>query len=466
MVKLMEFIDEKYINSLIADKSLKDRNLQLSIIEKALERKGISLNESAALLNITDKDILVKLFEAAKQIKESIYGNRLVMFAPLYLTNACVNNCLYCSFRKDNKELVRRTLTVDEIENEARQLIIDGHKRLLLVCGEHPKESNLDYVGKAIERIYSIDYKGNNIRRVNVNIAPLTTDDFKILHSFEIGTYQIFQETYHYETYSKMHPSGPKKDYVFRLHAPERAFEAGIDDLGIGALFGLTDYRFELLAMLMHAEYLDKTLGVGPHTISIPRLEPAVNAPAAECPPHAVEDLSFKKMIAILRLAVPYTGIILSTREKAELRRDLFNVGVSQISAGSKTTPGGYKKEIKDSTNEFGQFQLGDHRSLNEVVQDVCQLGYIPSFCTACYRSGRTGDRFMELAKSGKIGKICTPNALATFKEYLLDFSTNGSTEKNEAALMKQVEELPEKEKKATQKMIAKLENGERDVYF
>ena len=461
----MEFIDEKYINSLIEDEALKDKGLQLSIIEKARLEKGISLSESAALLNITDSDVLEKLFSAAKDIKENIYGNRLVMFAPLYLTNACVNNCLYCAFRKDNKELVRRTLTVDEVENEASQLIMDGHKRLLLVCGEHPKESNLDYVGKAIERIYGIDYKGNNIRRVNVNIAPLSTEGFKKLHSFEIGTYQIFQETYHYETYSKMHPSGPKKDYAFRLHAPERAFKAGIDDLGIGALFGLTDYRFELLAMLMHAEHMEKTLGVGPHTISIPRLEPASNAPAASTPPNSVDDLSFKKMIAILRLAVPYTGIILSTREKAELRRDLFNVGVSQISAGSKTSPGSYNK--KEETNaEFGQFQLGDHRSLDEVVKDVCEQGYLPSFCTACYRSGRTGDRFMELAKTGKIGHICTPNALATFKEYLLDFASNGYSEKSENELRKQVEELPEKEKNATKKMIAKLEAGERDVFF
>lgn len=461
----MEFIDEKFINSLIEDGSLKDRHLQLSIIEKARLGKVISLSDSAALLNITDKDVLEKLFNTAKEIKENIYGNRLVMFAPLYLSNACVNNCLYCAFRKDNKELVRRTLTVDEIEEEARQLILDGHKRLLLVCGEHPKESNLDYVGKAIERIYSIDYKGNNIRRVNVNIAPLSTEGFKKLHSFEIGTYQIFQETYHYETYTKMHPSGPKKDYAFRLHAPERAFEAGIDDLGIGALFGLTDYRFELLAMLMHAEHMEKTLGVGPHTISIPRLEPAKNAPAANFPPNSVDDLSFKKMIAVLRLAVPYTGIILSTREKAELRRDLFSVGVSQISAGSKTSPGSYNKN--DKTNaEFGQFQLGDHRSLDEVVKDVCELGYLPSFCTACYRSGRTGDRFMELAKTGKIGHICTPNALATFKEYLIDFASNGYSEKSEIELMKQVENLPEKEKNATKKMIEKLETGERDVFF
>ncbi len=459
----MEFINEKYLDELITNKYFGDKNLQLSIIEKAKLGKGLSLKDSAILLNIIDDEILIELYKTAKEIKENIYGNRLVMFAPLYLTNACVNNCLYCAFRMDNKEIIRKTLTLEEVESEAFQLIKDGHKRLLLVCGEHPKESNLPYVGNAIERIYNLDYKGNNIRRVNVNIAPLTTDEFKILHSFEIGTYQIFQETYHYNTYSIMHPSGPKKDYTFRLHAPERAFEAGIDDLGIGVLFGLTDYKFELLALLSHAEYLDKTLGVGPHTISIPRLEPAQNAPAAQQPPHAVDDSSFKKIVAIIRLAVPYTGIILSTREKPELRRELFNVGVSQISAGSKTSPGAYKN---DTGNKFGQFQLGDHRELHEVVEDVCNLGYMPSFCTACYRSGRTGDRFMKLAKSGKIGEICTPNALATFKEYLLDFANGKDLSRVEKTLMEQIENLPDKEKKITKKMVEELKKGERDIYF
>ncbi|MBL1214739.1 MAG: [FeFe] hydrogenase H-cluster radical SAM maturase HydG [Ignavibacteriae bacterium] len=461
----MEFINEKLINSYLQDDSLKNVDLQKEIIAKAKERKGITLEESAALLNITDKEIMNELFKAAGEIKQAIYGNRLVMFAPMYLSNACVNNCLYCAFRRDNKELARKTLTVDEVGFEAEALIKQGHKRLLLVCGEHPKESNLDFVGKAIERIYSIDYKGNNIRRVNVNIAPLSLEDFKKLHSFEIGTYQIFQETYHYDTYKQMHPSGPKKDYAWRLRAPERAFEAGIDDLGIGALFGLTDYKFETLAMLMHADYMDRELGVGPHTISIPRLEPAMNAPTAVQPPYAVDDVSFKKLIAILRLAVPYTGIILSTREKPELRRDLFNVGVSQISAGSKTSPGSYDEE-HEKKKELEQFQLGDHRGLDEVVSDVCELGYLPSFCTSCYRSGRTGDRFMELAKSGNIGKICSPNALATFKEYLLDFASDETIESGENALAKQVEDLPEYEKKRTKKMIEDLKKGERDVYF
>ncbi len=463
----MEFIDEKLIFSYIEDESLKNSRYQKEVIEKAKERKGLTIKESAALLNIENEELLQELYSTANEIKRNIYGNRLVMFAPLYLTNACVNNCLYCAFRRDNKELKRKTLTIDEIGQEAEMLIRQGQKRLLLVCGEHPKVANLDFVGKAIERIYSINLNGNNIRRVNVNIAPLSDEDFKKLHSFEIGTYQIFQETYHFDTYTQMHPSGPKKDYAWRLYAPDRAFKAGIDDLGIGALFGLTDYRFETLAMLMHAEYLDNTYGVGPHTISIPRLEPALNAPAAIQPPYAVDDRDFKKLIAVLRLAVPYTGIILSTREKPELRRDLFSVGVSQISAGSRTSPGSYKESQESlESHDLEQFQLGDHRSLDEVVRDVCSLGYLPSFCTACYRSGRTGDRFMELAKSGKIGGICGPNALATFKEYLLDYGTGETVAEGEKALEEQIEKLPENLRNATKNMVNKLENGERDVFF
>lgn len=460
----MEFIDEKMIYSLLEDDSLKDEDLQKEIINKAKEKKGIELSDAAALLNIQNEDILNDLYKVAKDIKENIYGNRLVMFAPLYLTNACVNNCLYCAFRRDNKDIPRNTLTLEEIHNDASALIKQGHKRLLLVCGEHPKESSLDFVGNAIREVYKINYNGNNIRRVNVNIAPLTVEEFKKLHSFEIGTYQIFQETYHYNTYKEMHPSGPKKDYAFRLHAPERAFEAGIDDIGIGALFGLTDYKFETLALLMHANYLDKTLGVGPHTISMPRLEPATKAPAAINPPHAVDDLAFKKLVAILRLAVPYTGLILSTREKPEFRRELFEVGISQISAGSKTSPGSYSEEKEQKKLE--QFQLGDHRSLDEVVKDVTDLGYLPSFCTSCYRSGRTGDRFMELAKTGKIGQICNPNALATFKEYLIDFAEKETAEHGESALKEQIDKLPDKEQKITRRMIERLEKGERDVFF
>jgi 2-iminoacetate synthase len=463
----MEFINESYINSLLEDEKLNDKNLQREIIQKAADAKGLTLRESAALLNIADPEILDELFHTAKAVKEKIYGNRLVLFAPLYVTNLCVNNCLYCAFRKDNRELKRRTLTVDEIEEEARYLVLTGQKRILLVAGEHPKKASMEFLGEAISRIYSININGNNIRRLNVNTAPLTLQDFKLLKSFGIGTYQCFQETYHYKTYKEMHPSGPKSDFAWRLYAMDRALQAGIDDVGIGALFGLTHYKFETLALLMHAADLDYKYGIGPHTISIPRLEPALNAPAAMNPPHAVDDLSFKKLVAVIRLSVPYTGIILSTRERPELRRELFEVGVSQISAGSRTAPGAYKESQESlDEHELEQFQLGDHRSLDEVVKDITSLGYMPSFCTACYRSNRTGDRFMELAKSGNIGKICVPNAMATFEEYLNDFASEDTRMIGKHFLENELRKLSGATKRRTEEMIQKVDEGQRDVYL
>lgn len=465
--RLMEFINENYIGSLLESEKLSDVNLQKDVITKAKECKGLSLEESAALLNIEDEELLSELFHAAKETKEKIYGNRLVMFAPLYVTNLCVNNCLYCAFRRDNKDLIRKTLTVEEIREEAEFLVAQGHKRVLLVAGEHPKKSSMKFIGEALGEIYKVNHNGNNIRRINVNTAPQSVENFKTLKSFGIGTYQCFQETYHFETYNKMHPDGPKNNYAWRLYAMDRALQAGIDDVGIGALFGLTDYKFETLAMLNHAFNLDEKWGVGPHTISVPRLEPAMNAPAAQKPPFAVNDKSFKKLIAVIRLAVPYTGIILSTRERAELRRDLFEVGISQISAGSRTSPGAYK-ESKESLEEFEmqQFQLGDHRSLDEVVKDCCELGYLPSFCTACYRSQRTGDRFMELAKSGNIGKICVPNALATFKEYAIDYASKETKTAAENMIEGILKLESEESQNRIKKMINKVADGERDIFF
>lgn len=463
----MEFINENYINYLLENRELFDENYQRDLIRKGSEAKGLNLKEAAALLNINSPELLEELFFTAKDVKEKIYGNRLVLFAPLYITNLCVNNCLYCAFRKDNKDLKRRTLTPDEIEAEARYLVLTGQKRILLVAGEHPKKASMEFIGEAINRIYSININGNNIRRLNVNTAPLSIEDFKTLKSFGIGTYQCFQETYHYQTYKSMHPDGPKKDFAWRLYAMDRALQAGIDDVGIGALFGLTDYKFETLALLSHAFDLDHKYGIGPHTISIPRLEPALNAPAALNPPYAVDDISFKKLVAVIRLSVPYTGIILSTRERAELRRELFEVGVSQISAGSRTAPGAYK-ESQESINEheLEQFQLGDHRSLDEVVRDITSLGYLPSFCTACYRSKRTGDRFMELAKTGNIGKICIPNAMTTFKEYLNDFASNETKLIGENFLRQEISKIDGTVKKKTDIMIEKINAGERDIYL
>ena len=463
----MEFINEGNISQLLTDDSLQNEDYQLDLIEKATEAKGLNLKESAALLNINSPELLDKLFHTAKQVKEKIYGNRLVIFAPLYVTNLCVNNCLYCAFRKDNKELQRRTLTLDEIEQEARYLVLQGQKRILLVAGEHPKKANIEFIGSAIDRIYSVNLKGNNIRRLNVNTAPLSLDQFKELKSFGIGTYQCFQETYHFDTYKEMHPGGPKSDYAWRFYAMDRALQAGIDDVGIGALFGLVDYKFETLALLSHAFDLDHKYGIGPHTISIPRLEPALNAPAAMQPPHAVDDASFKKLVAVIRLSVPYTGIILSTRERAELRREIFKVGVSQISAGSRTAPGSYHDSEEGSAKkELEQFQLGDHRSLDEIVKDCAALGYMPSFCTACYRSNRTGDRFMELAKSGNIGKICVPNALTTFKEYLNDFAEDDTKNTGEKFLKDELEKVKGRAREKTERMIERIDEGERDVYL
>ncbi|MBU0558166.1 MAG: [FeFe] hydrogenase H-cluster radical SAM maturase HydG [Bacteroidetes bacterium] len=463
----MEFINEEFIFSLIDNKKLNDKKLQRDIIEKSKEAKGLTLEECASLLQIDDQEITQEMFSTAKFVKEIIYGNRLVLFAPLYVTNACVNNCLYCAFRKDNKDLIRKTLSLDEIREETEFLVKTGHKRVLLVAGEHPKQSALRFIGDAVKTVYDANISGANIRRINVNTAPLSIDDFKELKSFEIGTYQCFQETYHYETYLKMHPTGPKKDYSWRLYAMDRALQSGIDDVGIGVLFGLTDHRFETLAMLSHAFNLDARYGIGPHTISIPRLEPAFNAPVANKPPYAVDDPSFKKLIAILRLAVPYTGIILSTRERAELRRELFELGVSQISAGSRTSPGSYK-ETENSINgyQMEQFQLGDHRTLEEVVKDCCSLGYLPSFCTACYRSDRTGDRFMKLAKTGEIGKICVPNALSTFKEYVNDFAHEETKKVAIDFIQNEIENSEDKTAVKVRKMIERIDNGERDVFF
>jgi 2-iminoacetate synthase len=463
----MEFINESYIYSLLDNEKLRQPQLQKDAIIKSKEAKGLTLEEAASLLNITDPEILEELFHTARIVKEKIYGNRLVLFAPLYLSNQCINNCLYCAFRRDNTELKRKTLSVDEIREETETLVKQGHKRILMLCGEHPKKSNLEYIGEAAATVYNVKINNGNIRRLNVNVAPMSIDDFKTLKSFGIGTYQCFQETYHYDTYLKMHPTGPKHDYIWHVYAMDRALEAGIDDVGIGALFGLTDYKFETLAMLNHAFYLDEKYGIGPHTVSVPRIEPAFNVPFSNNPPNAVDDISFKKLVAVIRLAIPYTGMILSTRERASLRRELLSVGISQISAGSRTSPGAYK-ESKESIGEreMAQFQLGDHRTLDEVVKDCCDLGFMPSFCTACYRSSRTGDRFMELAKSGNIGKICVPNAISTFQEYVNDYASVETKNTAEVFIREEIETKESAVKKKIIGMLERVNKGERDVFF
>ncbi|MCK4980011.1 MAG: [FeFe] hydrogenase H-cluster radical SAM maturase HydG, partial [Candidatus Delongbacteria bacterium] len=381
------FIDNAKIEEYLKNAVAPDKNELDEILLHARELKGISFKEAERLLLISKEGDIDKLAETANFIKESIYGKRLVLFAPLYISNMCNNECLYCAFRRSNKLITRNTLTMEQIAKETEALIDQGHKRILLVSGEGLGKKALDYTIDALNTIYSVKKPKGNIRRINVNIAALDVEDYKRLKEANIGTYQLFQETYHEETYRKMHKSGPKSDYEYHLGAMDRAMEGGIDDIGIGILFGLTDYKYEIMALLQHIKHLENKFGVGPHTISVPRLEPATGSDIASNPPYPVADNDFRKIIAILRITVPYTGIILSTRENAEMRREALHLGISQISAGSKSAPGGYTK--KEHQNE--QFSLGDHRSLHEVIEDIVDYDHIPSFCTGCYRLGRVG---------------------------------------------------------------------------
>ncbi|MBI5778849.1 MAG: [FeFe] hydrogenase H-cluster radical SAM maturase HydG [Planctomycetes bacterium] len=429
------------------------------IIAKARLKKGLTVEEVAYLVNIKDKSLLKELFETAALIKQEIYGERLVFFAPLYVSDYCVNDCAYCNFHTRNKELSRRRLTLDEVAQQAEFIINHGHKRILLELGEDPAHNEIDYVVDVIDRIYSVRTPKGNIRRVNVNIAATTVDDYRKLKSAKIGTYQLFQETYHRPTYEKLH-QGPKADYDRQITAHTRAFEAGVDDVGLGVLFGLYDWRFETLGLVAHALYLDQTYGVGPHTISVPRICPASSVDYK--PEYPVSDNDFLKLIAILRLAVPYTGMIISTRESAEIRKIAFKIGISQASAGSVTTTGGYGKASLQA-----QFTVHDNRSLEEVIREVIKDKMIPSFCTACYRSGRTGERFMKLSKPGEIHKFCRPNALLTFAEYLYDCTTNGITESGMQLIVDYLEQIEDEPIRAeTRRRLADIKNGKRDLYF
>jgi 2-iminoacetate synthase len=436
------------------------------IIQKAKALKGLSLEETAILLQNKSQSITNKIFSAARCIKEKIYGRRLVIFAPLYTSNYCSNNCIYCGFRAENKTLQRKRLTMEEIKEEVRLLENEGHKRILLVAGEDAQGSSIDFLEKIIPAIYAVNSGRGKIRRLNVNVAPLSVNDFKRLKKTGIGTYQLFQETYHPETYRAMHKTGPKSDYDNRRYAMHRAMEAGISDVGLGVLFGLYDYKFEVLALLAHAQELEKEFGCGPHTISVPRIEPAHNTPLSQNPPAPVSDEEFKKIVAILRLAVPYTGIILSTRETAKMRNELFGLGISQISAGSRTNPGGYKTSRKKNRTAE-QFSMHDNRSLLAVIKDISRLGYAPSFCTACYRLGRTGKDFMDLAKPGLIQQFCLPNSLITFQEYLMDYGDAAAKRLGAKVIARELAGIKNKSTRLkTRRALSRLENGERDLYF
>ncbi len=456
------WLDDAKIRKTLESCTREDVTRVRDVLDKSRELKGLSQADVAVLMGISSPELISELYLTAKAAKEEIYGNRIVLFAPLYISNLCSNECLYCAFRKSNKAVVRRALNRDEITDETKAILRQGHKRVLMVAGEAYPGSGISYVLDAIDAIYDAREDGSSIRRVNVNLAPLSVDDFKQLKKRNIGTFQLFQETYHRETYKQVHLSGPKSDLDWRASSFDRAMLAGIDDVGMGLLYGLYDWRYETLALMQHIAHLEDRFGVGCHTISVPRIEPAVGSDMASHPPHALSDKDFLKLVAILRLAVPYTGIIMSTRENANIRSLTLELGVSQISAGSRTNPGGYKES---SQFEAAQFQLGDHRSLAEVVQDLGDHGFIPSFCTGCYRLGRTGKDFMDLAKPGLIKAKCAPNALSTFEEYLLDYATAEARLAGQGAIASTLNGMEDRTRRVSEKLLAKVRSGQRDVY-
>jgi 2-iminoacetate synthase len=437
------------------------------LLDKARSCRGLTHQEAAVLLHVRDEGIWSRIFAAAKEIKEKIYGKRIVIFAPLYVSNYCVNNCDYCGYKHSNTDFKRRKLTMEELEKEVEVLQSLGHKRIALEVGEDPKNCSMEYILECIRKIYSVKVNNGSIRRINVNIAATTVEDYEKLRDAEIGTYILFQESYHKPTYEKHHPQGPKHDYNWHTTAMHRAMQGGIDDVGVGVLYGLYDYKFETIAMLMHAEHLEESFGVGPHTVSVPRMR-AAEGVNLDTYPHLVSDEEFKQVVAVLRLAVPYAGMILSTREEAGFRDEVLALGVSQISAGSCTGVGGYVEEYRlHNQDEKPQFEIGDHRSPMEIVKSLCEGGYLPSYCTACYREGRTGDRFMRLAKSGQIQNVCEPNALLTFKEFLLDYGDEEAKELGNRVIEESLKGIPkEAARKAAMSRMERIEAGERDLRF
>lgn len=463
----LDFIKDDEINSLIAKgkELVSDKELVREIIEKSKSAEGLTPEETAVLLNLEDKELIEEMFKAARQVKEKLYGKRLVVFAPLYVSNYCVNNCTYCGYKHCNDELKRKKLNKEQLIEEVKVLESLGHKRIALEAGEDPVNAPLDYILDCIKSIYSIKFDNGSIRRINVNIAATTVENYKRLKDAEIGTYILFQETYHKPTYERLHVSGPKHNYNYHTTAMHRAREAGIDDIGMGVLYGLYDYKYETLAMLMHAMDLEETTGVGPHTLSVPRIRPAENV-SLENYPYLVNDEDFKKIVAILRLAVPYAGLILSTREEPGLRDEIIALGVSQVSTGSCTGVGGYSEAYSDP-EEKPQFEVGDHRSPVEMIESLMEAGYIPSYCTACYREGRTGERFMDIVKSGELYKICEANALITLKEFIDDYGTDRTREIGDKLIKKSIDEISnESFRKSVEEKINKISNGTRDLRF
>ena len=461
-----EFIDHaEVLETLdIAAREGEKRARVLEILEKAALCKGLSHREATILMECNDPELETKLYALAGEIKHKFYGNRIVLFAPLYLSNYCINGCVYCPYHVKNRSIPRKKLSQEEIAEEVRALIRTGHKRLAVEAGEDPVHNPLEYILDSIKTIYSVREGGNSIRRVNVNIAATDVESYRRLKGAGIGTYILFQETYNRQKYEQLHPTGPKSNYEWHTEAMDRAQEGGCDDVGVGVLFGLGGYRYELAALLMHAEHLEARFGVGPHTISMPRICPADDV-SLDSFPDALPDAIFRKIVAVLRVAVPYTGMIISTRESARMREQLLHCGVSQISGGSRTSVGGYTTEERH--DETAQFDVSDTRPLDDVVRWLLEQKHIPSFCTACYREGRTGDRFMALCKSGKISYCCTPNALMTLKEYLMDYASPLTRAAGEKMIAESLTDIPEgRVRDLTVERLKRIEAGERDFRF
>ena len=464
-MKADDFINHDEIMETLgyAEANKDNRALIESLIEKAKKRKGLEHREAAVLLDCTIPDLNEEIFRLANEIKNDFYGNRIVMFAPLYLSNYCVNGCVYCPYHAKNKHIPRKKLTQDEIRQEVIALMDMGHKRLALETGEDPVNCPIDYVLESIKTVYSVKHKNGEIRRVNVNIAATTVENYRKLKEAGIGTYILFQETYNKESYLKLHPTGPKHDYDYHTEAMDRAMEGGIDDVGCGVLFGLELYRYEFTGLLMHAEHLEAVHGVGPHTISVPRIRRADDIDPSAFD-NGIDDDTFAKIVACIRIAVPYTGMIISTRESQATRERVLHLGISQISGGSRTSVGGYAEEEEEDSS---QFEVSDRRSLDEVVRWLIGMGYTPSFCTACYREGRTGDRFMSLCKSGQIQNCCLPNALMTLKEYLIDYASAETKKAGDEMILREVETIPnENARRIVKERLELIEKGERDFRF
>lgn len=461
-----EFINHEEILDTLdyAEKNKDNMELIDSILEKARLHKGLSHREASVLLACEDEAKIREMYDLAEEIKMAYYGNRIVIFAPLYLSNYCINGCVYCPYHRQNKNIPRKKLTQEEIRKEVIALQDMGHKRLAIEAGEDPKNNPIEYILESIETIYGIQHKNGAIRRVNVNIAATTVENYKKLHDAGIGTYILFQETYHKESYAELHPSGPKHDYNYHTEAMDRAMEGGIDDVGLGVLFGLDKYKYEFAGLLMHAEHLEAAHGVGPHTISVPRLKRADDIDPDDFD-NGISDDIFAKICALIRISVPYTGMIISTRESQEVREKVIRLGVSQISGASRTSVGGYSEE--ERPHETEQFDVSDQRTLDEVIRWLMDFDYVPSFCTACYREGRTGDRFMSLCKSGKILNCCHPNALMTLKEYLVDYASPETRKIGEALIEKELLRIPrEKTREIAARNLKEIENGKRDFRF